>query len=125
MENSDLKISHTWSFGEDEALADKLRQLVISGKKRASTGMYREGGEIPKVGEYESIAGSDQKPFCIVQCTNVEIKPFLEVDYEFIQKEGEGDRNIEEWREKHREFFGLKDDNVKVVCEEFKVVSVM
>ena len=117
-----MKISNEWNFGEDRELANRLRKLVLSGKKKATTGLYR-GQRIPKVGEYEAITDFDQKRFCIIRCTNVEVKPFLEVDYFFIQKEGEGDKDVEEWREKHRRFFGLKDDCVKVVCEEFELVQ--
>lgn len=118
-----IKISNTWDFGSDKKLASILKKLVLSGKKKATTGLYREGEKIPKVGDYETILDSDKIPFCIIRCTNVEIKPFLEVGYEFAKKEGEGDKDIEGWREKHRKFFNLKDDNVKVICEEFEVVS--
>lgn len=117
-----MEISHTWNFGDDKDLAERLKILVLSGKKKATTGLYREGEKLPKVGDYEAILDSDKKIFCVVQCTGVRIKPFLEVGYDFIQKEGEGDENVEEWREKHRKFFNLKDDNVKVVCQEFKVI---
>lgn len=118
-----IKISNTWDFGSDKKLASILKKLVLSGKKKATTGLYREGGKTPNVGDYEIILDSDKNHFCIIRCTNVEIKPFLEVGYEFAKKEGEGDKDIEEWREKHRKFFNLKDDNVKVICEEFEVVS--
>lgn len=117
-----IKISYTWDFGDDKELADRLKNLVLSGKKKATTGLYREGERVSKVGEFEAIFGSDKKCFCIIRCTNVEVKPFLEVGYDFVQKEGEGDKDVEEWRKKHRKFFNLRDDNVKVVCEEFEVV---
>ncbi len=118
-----MEISNEWDFGDDRELANKLKELVLDGKKKAVTGFYRDGQRVPRAGDHEAILDSDKKRFCIVRCTNVKIKPFLEVGYDFIQKEGEGDRDIEEWREKHRHFFQLKDDQVKVVCEEFEMVS--
>lgn len=118
-----MEISREWNFGGDKSLADELRWLVLDGKKKATTGLYHEGETTPQIGEYEIILDSNKVPFCVVRCTNIEIKPFLEVSYNFIQKEGEGDKNVEEWREKHRKFFNLKDDNVKVICEEFEIVS--
>lgn len=118
-----MEISHIWNFGDDKELVEKLKKLVLSGKKKATAGLYREGEKIPKVGDYETILDSDKKPFCVIQCTNVEIKPFLEAGWDFIQKEGEGDKDVEEWRKKHRKFFNLENDNVKVICEEFEVVS--
>jgi uncharacterized protein YhfF len=116
-----VKISHEWNFGADPELADRLKELVLSGKKTASTGLCREVAKVPKIGEFAAVLGSDRKSVCVVRYTNVEIKPFLEVTYDFIQKEGEGDQNVEEWREKHRKFFGLTDDDVKVICEEFEL----
>jgi len=118
-----IEISREWNFGQNKVLADKLKQLVLNGNKKATTGLYYERKKIPKVGDYKIILDSDEKPSCIIRCTNVEIKPFLEVDYDFIEKEGEGDKDIEEWREKHRKFFNLESDKVKVICEEFEVVS--
>jgi uncharacterized protein YhfF len=118
-------VRKTWNFGDNKVLAIKLKQLILSGKKRATTGLYQKEQRIPKVGEYEAILDSNQKRFCIIRVTNVKIKPFLEVDYDFIQKEGEGDQTINEWRAKHRKFFDLKDDNSNVICEEFEVVEII
>lgn len=71
------------------------------------------------------ILDSDKKPFCIIRCTKVEIKPFMEVSFDFIKKEGEKDKNVEEWRNKHRIFFNLTDDSAKVVCVEFELHQVI
>jgi len=118
-----VKIGYQWDFGKDEKFAERLKNLVLSGKKTATTGLYKQNQKIPKVGEYAAILNTDRKRFCIIQYTNVEIKSFLEVDYNFVQEEGEGDKTVEEWREKHRKFFNLDNDDVKVVCEEFELVS--
>jgi len=118
-----MEINHEWNFGYDRLLADDLKQLVLSGKKKATTGLY--SGRASKAGDYEALLDFDQKRFCIVRITKVEIKPFLEVDYAFILKEGEDDKDVEEWREKHRKFLDLKDDEVNVICLEFEVVEVL
>lgn len=117
-----FKISYTWDFGDDKKLAGTLKELVLSGVKTATTGLFREGKEMPEIGDYAAILDFDKKPFCVIQYTHIEVKPFLKVAWDFIQKEGEGDKDIEEWREHHRKFFSLKHDNVKVICEEFKLV---
>ncbi len=118
-----------WNFGKNVSLANKLKGLVLSGKKIATTGLYTEGKVLPKAGEYAAIVGSDNKRFCIIQYTKVEVKPFLEVGYDYITLEGEGDKDTEEWRKKHRKFFtenyGEFKDGSQVVCEEFKVVEVV
>jgi uncharacterized protein YhfF len=122
MANS-IEISYEWDFGDDRELAEKLKRLVLSGEKKATTGICHQWQKIPKAGEYAAILDSDKRSFCVIRYTKVHVKPFLEVGYDFIQKEGEGDRNVEEWRERHRKFFNLTDDNVEIVCEEFEVVS--
>lgn len=119
-----MEILYEWDFGDDRELADKLKKLVLGRVKKATTGLFSEGDKIPKVGDYGAILDSDKKRFCVIRYTNVEIKPFLEVEYDFIIKEGEGDRDVAEWREKHRKFFNIKDDNFKVICEQFELVSL-
>lgn len=119
-----MKIFHKWNFGSNKKLAKKLLQLVLSGKKTATTSLYSPNKKLPKFGEFGAILDSNKKQICVIQYTKVEVKLFLEVDMGFIQKEGEGDETVEEWRKKHRKFFNLKNDNIKVVCEEFKVVKI-
>lgn len=122
-----IKISDRWDFGEDKEFADKLKDLILTGKKTATTGLYHDGKKHSEVGEYDQIIGSDGKPFCIIQYTKIEIKPFLEVDFEYAILEGEGDKNIEEWREGHRNFFRKYypdfSDDKKVVCAHFKLIK--
>ncbi len=123
-----IYVSHEFNFGDDKELVVKLKNLVLEGKKIATTGLYKEGQVIPKVGEYGAIVDGNKKRFCIVQYTSTEVKPFLEVGFDYIKKEGEGDRNVEEWREKHRKFFSHNssfNDKSLVVCEEFKLTDIL
>lgn len=118
---------YEWNFGDDKKLADRLKQLVLTGKKTATTGLWRENKKIPREADYAAILGSDGQRFCIIRYLKVEVKPFLEVGYEFIKKEGEGDPDVESWRKSHRDVFrrwssSFTDDS-RVVCEEFEVVE--
>jgi len=127
MNSSSFRIDHEWNFGDDKALADKLRDLVLSGKKTATTGLWYEGKVLTPVGGYEAIVGSDDKRFCIIQITKIEVKPFLEVGWDFAKKEGEDDPDLESWRKGHQKIFrqwtNTFIDQSLVVCEEFKVVQ--
>lgn len=119
-----------WGYGSDETLANNLVSLTLSGTKTATTGLYKIDREISKIGDLAEIIDSNNKSFCVIEYINVEIKPFLEVDYAFAAKEGEGDKTIEEWRSKHRDFFKCEyseefNDGSLVVCEEFKVIKVL
>jgi uncharacterized protein YhfF len=123
------KVVHEWSFGDDKILADKLKQLVLSGAKTATTGLWYEGKNIPSVGDNEAILDTNGKRFCIIQVVGVQVRPFLEVDWEFIQREGEGDANVDSWRKNHRNVFRRWSDSFSdqslVVCEEFKVIKIL
>jgi uncharacterized protein YhfF len=119
-----------WSYGSDEELANTLILLTLNGRKTATTGLYKPGKEISKFGAWVEIIDSSNKSICVIEYTSVEVKPFLEVDYEFAVKEGEGDRTIEAWRSKHRDFFKREypeefTDSSLVVCEEFKVIKML
>ena len=118
---------YEWNFGDDKKLADRLKELVLAGKKTATTGLWRDDKKIPIKGDYAAILDSAGKRFCIIRYLNIEVKPFLEVDYEFIKKEGEGDPDVESWRKGHRDVFrqwsNSFTDASTVVCEEFEVVD--
>jgi uncharacterized protein YhfF len=120
-------VTHEWSFGDDQTLSDKLKQLVLSGTKTATTGLWREDKKLPVVGDYEAILDSDGRRFCIIQITDVKVKSFLEVDYDFVKKEGEGYSNLEAWRQDHRRVFHqwseIFTDQSLVICEEFKLIQ--
>jgi len=102
MNEEKFVVSHTWNFGDDKEVANKLKGLVLNGKKTATAGFYREDKILSRVGDFEQILDSDGKPFCTIQITKVEVKPFLDVDFGYAKLEGEGEKDIEEWRENHR-----------------------
>lgn len=126
---NDKSVTDEWDFGSDKVLADKLKDLVLSGKKTATTGLYKEGEKIPKSGEFAAIIGSDKKRFCIVQYTDSFIKSFLDVNWEYAKLEGEDNKDLEDWRQQHREFFkreyGSFDDRSLVVCVQFNLAQVL
>jgi uncharacterized protein YhfF len=122
-------IKYRWDFGKDKNLADKLKELVIERKKTATTDLFEQGKKVPSLGEYATILDSNGAPFCIIQYTKVQINSFLDVDYEYVKLEGEGDKDLDEWRKKHVKFFvenneGFNDLSL-VVCEEFNVVELL
>ena len=121
----------TWCFGAD---ADRLAELVLAGKKTATSSAYPiyvvENAPLPKVGEYSIILDSHENAVCFVRTTKVYVVPFDEVSSYHAYREGEGDLSLEYWREVHRAFFLTEmnaidknfDEKMKVVCEEFEKV---
>lgn len=120
-----------WAFGGDP---DGLAKLVYDGIKTATSSAYifyeLENEELPKVGEYSVILDSKDEAICIIQTTNVYIKPFNQVSENHAYKEGERNRTLEDWKEIHQSFFENEfkqmnmnfSEEMLVVCEEFEVV---
>lgn len=120
-----------WEFG---GAPDKLAELVLKGEKTATASAYDlyklENEPIPKVGDYSIILDSKGEAKCIIQTTKLYVVPFNEVTESHAYKEGEGDKSLSYWRKVHTEFFadcykedGLSfNENINVLCEEFKVV---
>ena len=120
-----------WAFG---GAPDKLAGLVVKGIKTATCSalaLYEaEGEEIPKEGDYSVILNADGDAVCIIQTTKIYLSSFNDVTADHAVKEGEGDRSLDCWRRVHEEFFTEElaeinrsfDENMMLICEEFKVV---
>lgn len=130
--NDNIKNEYkAWAFGVD---ADLLANLVLKGEKTATASAYSlyeiENEPLPKVGEYNIILNSENKAVCVIQTTKVYIEKFRKISSEHAFKEGEGDKSLSYWRRCHEEFFTMCmnevgkefNEDIKVVCEEFKVV---
>jgi uncharacterized protein YhfF len=120
-----------WAFGTD---ADLLSELVICGKKTATSSAYPlyeiEGEPLPSPNEYSVILNSKGEAVCIIRTLSVSLIPFKEITANHAMKEGEGDKSLAFWRETHESFF--KDElalykleftkDMLVVFEEFELV---
>jgi len=60
---------------------------------------------LPETGLKTIVLDGNGDPRCIVETTEVEVRPYGEVDAQFAYEEGEGDRSLEYWREAHWRFF--------------------
>jgi len=123
-----------WHFCDNQEDADELAELTVSGVKTATASAYfwyEDGTEpLPTVGGHSVILNWAKEAVCIIRMTNITVVPFCEVSAEQAYKEGEGDRSLAYWREVHKQYFERDlieagyhfDENIKVVCQEFKVV---
>lgn len=121
----------SFAFGDN---ADLLADLVLKGEKTATSSAYElyesEDESLPESGRYDIILDSKNRAICIIQITNIYITEFDKITASHAFKEGEGDKSLAYWHKIHKEFFtkclneaGIKfNKNMKVVCEEFKVV---
>lgn len=122
-----------WAFGDDtDGLAELVKQGIKTGTSSAYPLYQIDGEPLPEASGYSVILNSKDEAVCIIENTKVYVLPFCEVSAEHAYKEGEGDRSLKYWRNVHEEFFtecmeeaGLTfDENMKVVCEEFRLVYV-
>lgn len=122
------------AFGDSEAMATELAELVVHGPKRATAGLLRDftlGGEpMPVVGDHVVVVDGRGVPCCIWRTTQVTVKPLIEVDAAFAWDEGEGDRTLDDWLDGHRRYFQRQaerqgfefHDAIETVFERFTVV---
>ena len=120
-----------WTYGD---APDELAALTLSRVKKATASIHMlyamEGEELPQPGEYSVVLNSRDEAVCIIRTTEVDVRPFREVDARHAFLEGEGDRSLPYWRKVHERFFreelaevGLRfTEDIAVVCEEFEVV---
>ncbi|MGW7465899.1 ASCH domain-containing protein [Streptomyces xantholiticus] len=121
----------TLDLGTPGELRDRLNALVLSGAKRATTGLlesdYRAEGEDPEsVGERLVLIGSEGEPIAQVAVEWVEIVPFRSVTWHFARAEGEGCTSLAHWREVHLAYWRSVGhtvaDDTDVVCVRFGLV---
>lgn len=127
-------IPEAWSFGDNPQLADELVALVCAGVKTATCSALWEheadGEPLPQVGALSIILDGRRQPRCIIETTEVQIKPYNQVDAQFAAAEGEGDRSLAYWRAAHWRFFSRTFQAIKrtptktmlLVCERFRVL---
>lgn len=121
-------------WGDSPRMADELGALISSGTKTATCSALweyeAEGEPLPEVGTKTIVLDGDGDPLCIVETTEVAVRPYDEVDARFAYEEGEGDRSLGYWREAHWRFFSRTLPNIgkepatdmPLVCERFLVI---
>lgn len=121
-------------FGDSSALADELGTLILKGVKNATCSALweweAERSELPKVGLKTIVLDGDNKPLCIIETIEVEIRAFSKVDAQFAYEEGEDDRSLRSWRREHWKYFSRilphigrqPTPDMLLVCERFRIV---
>ena len=118
-------------LGTPGDLREQLNHLVLTGRKRATASLlseYTEEAEpVEHFGERLALLDSSGGHVATVQVTGVEVVPFRDVPWSFALAEGEGDADLEEWREGHRRFWvGVGTpvtDDTPVVCVRFVLAA--
>lgn len=100
--NVSASYDDTWHFGDTEELANKLADLLRKGEKTATSFLLwrldTEGWKMPRVGDVVVVAYWDGSPACTIKITEVELRPFEQIDERFAYDYGEGERTLVWWR---------------------------
>jgi uncharacterized protein YhfF len=88
-------------FADTPEAASKVGKLVRDGVKTTSSsllwGLEHIGMPLPKVGDTSLVVDGNGDPLCVIEMTEVEIRPFSTVDEQFAFEYGEGERTLAFW----------------------------
>ena len=111
-----------WTFGID---VDRLVNLVLDGKKTATTCLY-ELDNVSKVGDISILIDSKDSNICFIKTISVVITEFKNITWDLAKLEGEN-KSLNEWKETHMNYFNKINpnfnENTKVIFEIFKVIK--
>ncbi|MCB5169580.1 ASCH domain-containing protein [Streptomyces bambusae] len=121
----------TMELGTEGRLRDRLNALVLSGEKRATTGLLQEyvneteGLEF--VGERLALLDNSGRQQATIEITAVRVLPLDQVPWSHAQAEGEGDPTLEAWRTVHESFWTKigtpAQPDTPVVCLSFRLLA--
>jgi uncharacterized protein YhfF len=122
-----------FAFGDSDALATSLADLVLRGTKTGTATLTWENevdGKSPSTGDLSVVTTWQGRPLCVIETTGSEVHAFEDVGAGFAAAEGEGDRSLEFWRRAHWNYFGRvcarlgreRSPRMPVICERFRVV---
>jgi uncharacterized protein YhfF len=126
--------TEVYHFCDSEPDANELGELVLHGVKQATTSLLAscvfDKVSPPVMGDLNVITKWRGEPLCVIEITDVEVRPFRTVDAAYAHREGEGDKSLAYWRDAHRNFFEREcqfmqmqfDESLPVVCIGFRCI---
>lgn len=119
----------TFTFGDNEALCERLLDLVRQGKKTATcealAAFDDDPGSKPRAGRCDIAANWDGSPALVIRTTKVEKIRFCDVTEEMALAEGEND-DLAGWRADHEAYFrrtGDFDPEMMLLFEHFELIE--
>ena len=124
----------SFHFCDNRKDADICADLVVRDIKRATAAsvaeLERAGMRQPVVGDLSVVTDWAGTACAVILTTRIRLLRFDDVDAAFAQREGEGDKSLQNWRETHQAYYhralegsGIPvDGDLMIVCEEFERV---
>ncbi len=117
-------------FHNNEKDANRLAELTLTGKKRASSGLYslyeQYNANLPIVGTKQIVTDFNRKAKAIIENVSVDTIPFNKISKEYAELDmGINIEPLEKWKKAHWNFFEsfLKESGQKPT-EEMLIVAV-
>ncbi|WP_413320780.1 ASCH domain-containing protein [Agrococcus sp. 1P02AA] len=96
-------------FGDSERLSDELLEIVLSGRKRATSSLVADfvadGEQLPRIGSHWIACDGRGAPRIVMRSTDLRIGAFDSVEPTFAAAEGEDDGSVESWKREHRRYW--------------------
>jgi uncharacterized protein YhfF len=130
----DGAFADAYGIGDTSELKQELLNLVLDGKKRASTSLVKEseleGWPEPEVGQYNVILDGCDKPAAVVRTVRIRKCSFSDVDEEHSFWEGEDERTLDSYIREHTKYYTRRGaaldfeftPNMEVILERFELV---
>ena len=123
----DWRSLERFAFCDSPDMADWLLGLVLAGQKTATCWAVRDG-ELTHVGKRMVVSDGAGRPRAVIETVSLEQMAFDQVPWAFAAAEGEGDRDLDDWRAGHRAYFtrngGFAPD-MPVWCERFRLIEII
>ncbi len=122
------------SWGNSAELADSIASLIAAGIKTTTSSLLweqqRENWADEQPGDRSIVLDSTNTPVCIIETVQVFIKPFDQVDAEFVYNYGEGDRTLGFWNVNMWEYYSQECEalgrpaqkDMPLICQVFKLI---
>lgn len=119
VDNNELE---RWTFGIN---ANQLVELVLEGKKTATTYLYVDDEEY-KENDISILTDINGNDVCLIQTKKIIITKFKNITWDLAVLEGENN-SLDDWRKEHYNFFKKINPNfnkdTKVVFEIFEMID--
>jgi uncharacterized protein YhfF len=122
-------LPESWYFHNNKVDANRLAELTLSGKKKATTsGLYawykEANADLPSIGTKHIITDFDGKAMAIIEIKKVDTIPFNKISTEEAEMDmGTDIEPLKKWKTAHWDFFSsVMEENGEKPTEEMLLV---
>ncbi|MGB3145198.1 MAG: ASCH domain-containing protein [Maribacter sp.] len=129
------ELPESWFFHDNKEDANRLAELTLSGKKKASSGLYAwyeaADADLPKIGTKHIITDFEGKAKAIIEIKKVDTIPFRQISEAYAALDmGTTLEPLEKWKKAHWDFFSKAmeesgeepTEDMLIVCEWFETI---